>query len=139
MGKVVFLDIDGVLRRKRGPQAIEPERAKLVHDFAQNRGINLVISSTWRLAYELSFFQRTISPKVVGKLPGDAKACELDERDRGRLIRIVAEKKLTGHTWATLDDDPSLFPSKRDSDRCVFVNSDYLVTEADLNKLDNLL
>jgi len=139
MKKVVFLDIDGVLRRKDGPPNIDPGRGQLVHDFAETNQVSIAISSTWRLAYNLSFFQRAISPRVIGKLPGDNRACNLELENRGKLIRIVAEKKLPGSTWAILDDDRDLFPEARDRERCVFVDKDQLVTEEDLDRVARLL
>lgn len=139
MKKVLFLDIDGVLRRKDGPPTIAADRAQLIHEFAETNKIAIAISSTWRLAYDLSFFQRMISPRVIGKLPGDSRACDLDLENRGKLIRLVVEKKLPDFVWAILDDDPELFPEARDQQRCVFVDKEKLVTKADLDRVGRLL
>jgi hypothetical protein len=47
--KLLFLDIDGVLRRDDGPaNEFDPQAAKLLKSFLKDSGYKIVISSSWR-------------------------------------------------------------------------------------------
>lgn len=139
MRKVVFLDIDGVLRDTSGPAVINPTLAALLHNFLEDQDAHVAISSTWRLAYDLSFFRREISDRVRWLLPTSEKADRLDRINRGKLIRHIADRNFQGAAWAALDDDPELFPAEEDRRRCVFVDKQALLTESDLCALGEML
>jgi len=105
---VVFLDIDGVLRVDGIHSRRELDKAAVsrLRWFVQSVDAQVVISSSWRHASPLKFFQENIGEFVVGitpyvppELPGI----------RQREIKAWLSENRPGAPWLAIDDDPELF------------------------------
>lgn len=112
---IIFLDLDGVLRRETSPTNILD--ADCVENLATAIGpmpeVQIVISSTWRLALTLSEIKRTlpevISSRVVGVTPH-----LLDPATHQRYHEIHAYLSASNScpcSWMAIDDAAEEFPS----------------------------
>ena len=112
---IVFLDFDGVLRRDSSPPSCFQTDC-LTHFESAIRpfdDIEIVISSTWRVAVSLNeirrFFSSDIGPRIIGSTP------ELDmEMRHQRFCEIIAyldARDRKDETWLAIDDSPELFPA----------------------------
>jgi hypothetical protein len=111
---ILFLDIDGVLHplnREHGVFSCEGHLARVLDDFP---AVEIVISSAWRLEYELkilrTFFLTNLRNRIIAvtpalELPDDADIMESRHRE---IQSYLSGRSLT---WLALDDDARLFPS----------------------------
>ena len=111
MTRIVFLDLDGVLRRKDAPlYELEPG---LVARFEQAAraipDLQIVISSSWREAFGLDeireHFAVGIAARIVGITPSVAVR---DDFDRHREVLAYLKRRHPGEDvrWLAIDDDP---------------------------------
>ncbi len=108
--RIVFLDLDGVLRRKTTPlYALEPDLvARFERAVRAIPGLQIVISSSWREAFTLdeirSHFVVSVAQRIVGITPSVAMR---DDFDRHREV-LAYLKRHAGEeaTWVAIDDDP---------------------------------
>jgi hypothetical protein len=109
-GLLIFLDFDGVLRRKEAPLhrfetpllAVFEEAVRRIPDG------EIVITSSWREVIGLAALRRLFSPDVAAKIVGVAPF-----GDHGRYGEILAYLKETGAAgvrWVVVDDDPYGYP-----------------------------
>jgi beta-phosphoglucomutase-like phosphatase (HAD superfamily) len=114
MGKLVFLDFDGVLRRTTSnPTQFDLDcLAHFESAIRQCPVSKIVISSTWRLAMSLkelrSRFSPDIAARIVGITPENLEE-EVFER-HAEILTFLQEKKLSAMPWVAIDDDPAYFP-----------------------------
>lgn len=116
--RLLFLDIDGVLRRSSSPVfKLEPHLVKnlerFVSELEKESNVEIVITSTWKTAFELNELRSRFPPllrlKVIGVTPS------FPARDGARYEEIQAYLKANGleeKKWLAIDDDPLGFPPK---------------------------
>lgn len=117
MGKLVFLDIDGVLRRvgsTSNPSRFDPDCLESFESaIRQCDKSKIVISSTWRLAIPLGELRSRFSPDVAARIVGVTPEI-LEEEVHARYAEIQAfleEKRVKALPWLAIDDDPAYFPA----------------------------
>jgi len=112
---LLFLDFDGVLHPK-GAGNPRFTRLPLFQAFLREpaaQEVRLVISSTWRQAYELpqlrAFFDPDIASRIVGATPTLASYRSMYER--GEEIEAWLARQPASR-WVALDDDEDSFAPK---------------------------
>lgn len=114
MGKLIFLDFDGVLRRvTSSPSCFDPDCLKHFESAVrQCPATKIVISSTWRLAMSLTELRSRFSPDVAARIVGTTpESLEEETYERHAEIQLfLEENKLTALPWVAVDDDPAHFP-----------------------------
>jgi hypothetical protein len=117
---LIFLDFDGVLRRKRSPLYRLDSDCLSVFEKAVRRcpDAQIVITSSWREAFSLSqirgLFSADIAVRIIGVTPIEPTDWRCEDHHRYR--EVMAFLKRNGHTsteWIALDDDPSHYPTLR--------------------------
>ena len=108
---IVFLDIDGVARANVKPNNYElcEKRVSLLNRAFELINCDVVISSNWRLAYPLSFFNSVFKGRVVGKTR-DLAYKNLGEFTRWHEILEYMENHV-GRAFHIVDDQSHHFPS----------------------------
>lgn len=112
---IIFLDFDGVLRRKSSP--LYRLESDLVGNFEETVRVapeaKIVITSSWREAFGLSelrkLFSADIALRIVGTTPRS-----LDLNDFYRYNEVLAYLKrfdTLQAPWIAIDDDPEHFPA----------------------------
>jgi beta-phosphoglucomutase-like phosphatase (HAD superfamily) len=114
MGKLVFLDFDGVLRRTTSNPSQFDQDCLENFEFAirQCSVSKIVISSTWRLAMSMKELRSRFSPDIAARIVGITPE-SFEEEDFERHAEILAflqEKKLPAMPWVAIDDEPTHFP-----------------------------
>lgn len=114
MGKLIFLDFDGVLRRTTSnPSQFDKDCLENFESAMRQCSVSkIVISSTWRLAISLKELRSRFSPDIAARIVGVTPE-SLEEEAHPRHAEILAfmqEKKVTALPWLAIDDDPSHFP-----------------------------
>src|SRR5688572_18529326 len=110
MIRILFLDLDGVLRRKDAPlYELEADLlARLERAVRAIPDLRIVISSTWREAFGLDeireHFAIGVAQRIVGVTPSVAMR---DDFDRHREV-LAYLKRHAGEDvrWLAIDDDP---------------------------------
>ena len=114
MIRVVFLDLDGVLRRRDAPlYELEPHLlARFERAVRAVPGLRIVISSSWREVFSLAeireHFAVGIAERIVGVTPSVAIR---DEFDRHHEV-LAYLKRHAGEDvrWLAIDDDAENYP-----------------------------
>ena len=114
MGRLIFLDFDGVLRRvTSNPSRFDPDCLEHFESAIRQCPVSkIVITSTWRLAMSLKELRSRFSPDVAARIVGVTPE-NFEEETYERLAEIKAfleEKKLTTLPWVAIDDDSEHFP-----------------------------
>lgn len=110
----VFLDFDGVLRRKSSaPFRLEDDlRERFELAVRPLDDAKIVISSTWRLVLSLSKIRRMFSPDVASLIVG----CTPDITDDtiyqryDEVMAYLSENDARRACWVAIDDDRENFP-----------------------------
>lgn len=107
---LIFLDFDGVLRRKNAPLYRFEKPLRLAFEEAVRRipGAEIVITSTWREVAGLSdlrkLFSRDVAERMVGVTP-------IGEGGRyGEILTYLRATGAEGSRFVVVDDDPQSFP-----------------------------
>lgn len=114
MGKLIFLDFDGVLRRATSnPSHFDKDCLEYFESAMRQCAVSkIVISSTWRLAMPLKELRGRFSPdvasRIVGVTPENLDAVPYERH--AEILMFLSEKKVTALPWVAIDDDPSHFP-----------------------------
>jgi hypothetical protein len=116
MGKLIFLDFDGVLRRETSPQySFDQDCLENFESAMRHCAISkIVISSTWRLAFSLNELRSKFSSDVAGRIVGKTPET-LEEETYERYAEIMAyleERNITAMPWVAIDDSPAHFPKR---------------------------
>lgn len=111
---ILFLDFDGVLRRKSSPLY------KLESDLVNNLegvlrlapDVKIVITSSWREVFGLSDLRRHFSADIAERIEGlTPLSRDLTPHYRYKEILAYLKRFHTLQTaWIALDDDPEHFP-----------------------------
>ena len=114
MGKLIFLDFDGVLRRvTSNPSNFDQDCLDHFESAMRQCPVSrIVISSTWRLAMSLKELRSRFSPDIAARIVGVTPE-NLQEETYERHAEIqgfLQEKKVTALPWVAIDDDPLHFP-----------------------------
>lgn len=112
---ILFLDLDGVLRRPDTPAlCIDRECAAnfctALRPFAELR---IAIFSTWRLGLALpeikACLPNEVASRVVGKTPHLPEA-GVHQR-YAEILKYCARHEIGGDAWLAIDDSAELFPA----------------------------
>lgn len=114
MGKLIFLDFDGVLRRTTSnPSQFDQDCLDNFESAIRQCPVSkIVISSTWRLAMSLKELRSRFSPDVAARIVGvTPENLEEETYERHAEVKAFLEgKNLTALPWVAIDDDPTHFP-----------------------------
>lgn len=115
MGRLIFLDIDGVLRRLISPtNSFDKDCLEQFESAVRKCPVSkIVISSTWRLAVPLNELRSKFSPDIGKRIVGVTPEI-LDEEQFERMAEIRAylmQHKVTAIKWVAIDDDSAHFPA----------------------------
>ena len=113
---ILFLDIDGCLRRSSTPlykleSHLVENLERFVAELEKGGPVEIVITSTWKTAFSLdqirSHFPHSLRLKIIGATPSFPAA------DGSRYEEIRTYLRLNGlerKNWIAIDDDPFGFP-----------------------------
>jgi|SRR5215471_618472 len=110
---LLFLDFDGVLRRKQAPlYKLESDLVQLLIGLLREYSrVEVVVTSSWTDAYPLNqikeLFPRDISLRIVGKT---TRRSSQDEHARYREVLAYLDRFADPPPWVALDDDPLNYP-----------------------------
>ncbi|MCV2361637.1 hypothetical protein LNV08_21950 [Paucibacter sp. TC2R-5] len=139
---LLFLDFDGVLHKYGCKPADLFTRLPLLEAWLQlHPGVDVVVSSTWRLTRSLdelrSHFSAGIRSRIVGvtpKLAGDSPERFSREAEVAMWLRQSA---LPWRPWAALEDQAWLY--RPFNKRVVLCDPDTGLTKFDLDRLASLV
>lgn len=109
-GLLIFLDFDGVLRRKdaRLYRFEKPLLALFETAVRSIPGAEIVVTSSWREAMGLEALRRLFSPDVAARIVGVAPFG--NEGRYGEILAYLKESAAVGRRWVVVDDDPYGYP-----------------------------
>lgn len=114
MGRLIFLDFDGVLRRvTSSPSCFDQDCLENFESAIRQCPVSkIVITSTWRLAMSLKELRSRFSPDVAARIIGiTLENFEEETYVRHAEVKAFLEtRNLTALPWVAIDDDPSHFP-----------------------------
>jgi hypothetical protein len=114
MGKLIFLDFDGVLRRtSSNPSQFDKDCLENFESALRTCHISkVVISSTWRHAMSLKELKSRFSSDVAARIIGVTPQCEEEEifERYAEIMKFLEEKNIKAMPWVAIDDDASYFP-----------------------------
>ena len=110
----IFLDFDGVLRRKQSPlYKLEEDCLRTFENgvrFLPNAQI--VITSSWREAFSLSQMRRLFSPDIAERIVG-VTPTEWGREDQYRYREVLSFLRRNGYSgthWIAIDDEAFHYP-----------------------------
>ena len=112
---LIFLDIDGVLRRIGSP--LDVLDADCLGRFEAvvraHPQVQIVISSSWRLLYRLDDIRARFAPDIGARIIGETPWLE-DRRQASRADEVLAYlASFDGMPrWVALDDQPEVFADR---------------------------
>ena len=110
---LLFLDFDGVLRRKQAPlfrlEAALVER--LVGLLREYPAVEIVVTSSWTDAYPLEQIKRLFPSDIAARIVGKTTRASIND-DHARYNEVLAylDRSAESNPWVALDDDPLNFP-----------------------------
>ena len=113
-GPLIFLDIDGVLRRNGAPLfELEVDLRNLFEETLRAMpGAEVVISSSWREGFSLIEIQAHFSEDVAARIIGVTPIAQESQHRRYReVLTYLAQSGQKGRTWVAVDDDAAHYPS----------------------------
>jgi len=114
MGRVVFLDFDGVLRRTTSnPSRFDADCLENFEGAIRQCPVSkIVITSTWRLAMSLKELRGLFSPDVAARIVGvTPENFEEETYERhAEILAFLAARNVASLPWVAIDDDASYFP-----------------------------
>ena len=112
--RILFLDIDGVLRRKGAPlYALEPDLcARFERVVRAVPGVQIVVTSSWREAFSLDEIREHFVASVARRIVGVTPSARLrDDFDRYREVKAYLKRHDGADVrWVAVDDDPENYP-----------------------------
>lgn len=114
MRALIFLDFDGVLRRSTSnPSRFDADCLSYFESTMRlYPHVQIVITSTWRLAMSLEELRGRFSPDVAVRIVGITPE-NLEEESYQRYTEIkefLDERNLADVCWLAIDDDAAYFP-----------------------------
>jgi hypothetical protein len=113
-GPIIFLDIDGVLRRNGAPPyELEADLRRLFEETLRAMpGAEVVISSNWREGFSLTEIRAHFSDDVGSRIVGMTPMAQDGEHRRYReVLAYLIHSGQKGRTLVAVDDDPAHYPS----------------------------
>lgn len=113
-GPLIFLDIDGVLRRDGAPlYELEEDLRRLFEETLRAMpGAEIVISSSWREGFSLDEIRAHFSDDVATRIVGVTPIAQESEHRRYReVLAYLIHSGQKGRTWVAVDDDPAHYPA----------------------------
>jgi hypothetical protein len=109
----IFLDIDGVLRKKTDPNnKLNDELTNILASSIDEENIQIVISSTWRIAYSLEnlkqLFPESMRQFIASATPEHPNQNINFVRERECMAWLRANA-ITPSYYVAIDDDTDLF------------------------------
>lgn len=148
---ILFLDFDGVTHPFGCTIDQYFNRLNLLETWLrQQPGVNIVISTSWRVAHPFdemqSFFSTDIQPRVIGATPiikrdnweqfdGEPPPTRFEREIE--VTRWIAARAEPWHAWAALDDQAWLY--KPFNPRVVLCDGRVGLTQRELARLDGIL
>ena len=112
--RILFLDLDGVLRRRTSPlYALDRDLvANLESLLRAFTDVQVVITSSWREAFSLTelrgHFSADIRPRIVGVTPSSH---DLEGHTRHReVLAWLKRHRGAADSWLAVDDDREHYP-----------------------------
>lgn len=114
---LIFLDLDGVLRRRTAPlYKLEPALVQTFEDTVRGLpGAQIVITSSWREAFSLREIRGHFSPDIASRIVGVTPVSQTQEgfpRHR-EVLAYLKRRTTTAEKWIAIDDDPLHYPKDR--------------------------
>lgn len=112
---LIFLDIDGVLRRPGStPYQFEPDCQYAFEDAVRGAyGSEIVITSSWRETMSVddlrNYFETDIGMRIVGVTPVDPD--ESGHRRYREILAYLEGKDILPEEWVAVDSEARQFPS----------------------------
>lgn len=133
---LLFLDIDGVLRRQDAPRYCF-EKPLLDTFEAMIRsidGLEIVISSDWKDAFSLDSIRARFSPDIAQRIVAFTPTIpDMPEYIRyHEILMYLRENKINDTSWAVIDDSRSHFP---DIENVFYTDPAVGIQEADISKI----
>jgi len=132
MSNVIFLDIDGVLKHPT-KNIWYPEAIACLNDYCQHNNIYIIISSTWRMLKDVSFFNKMLNNKVIGITEDLSRMHELYNRQH-ECLKYITDKSIDN--YAMLDDKINEYS---DLSKVVEVDSSIGINLKTIFKLNTIL
>lgn len=114
---VVFLDFEGVLRRASSQRyQLDADLVEALESTVRRfPDVEIVITSSWREAFNLDDFRSHFSPDIRLRIVGATPiARRLDGHYRHReVLAWLKAKGLEGERWVAVDDDGDHYPGGR--------------------------
>lgn len=110
----IFLDFDGVLRRKQSPlYRLDRDCLRGFEDAVRSLPkAEIVIASSWREAFSLGEMRKLFSPDIAGRIVG-VTPLEWHRENHYRYKEVLAFLKRSGHPgthWIAIDDEAFHYP-----------------------------
>jgi hypothetical protein len=112
----IFLDFDGVLRRKQSPLYRFDQDCLMLFEGAMRAlpELKIVITSSWREAFSLAEMRRLFSPDIAARIVGTTPKSS-SSADFTRHREVLAWLNWWGYEnapWLAIDDDPLNYPPR---------------------------
>ncbi|MDF1666037.1 MAG: GNAT family N-acetyltransferase [Planctomycetota bacterium] len=111
---LIFLDIDGVLRRESGPRyRFEPQLRDIFEECIRpHEKLRIVISSTWRLGFLLHEIKAHFSQDIRNRVIGITPTLRQDQQHRRhREVLAYLKRHEIKEPWIAIDDSDFHYPS----------------------------
>jgi hypothetical protein len=140
MARLIFLDIDGVLRRVTSPtDCFDRDCLERFESAVRKCPVSkIVISSTWRFAMPLKELRSRFSPDIAARIVGVTPQI-FEEETYERMAEIDAflkEKNVTAVKWLAIDDNSDHFPA---GSPVLITDPNKGFDEVSANQLSNIL
>jgi hypothetical protein len=115
MEQILFLDIDGVLRKKDTPfRKLDEESLERFEETLRSfPEVKIVITSIWRVAMTLAEFKKFFSPDIAERIIGVTPMSHyLEDHNRYKeVLSFLKEIENGSQKWIALEGDPDHFPT----------------------------
>lgn len=111
---ILFLDLDGVLRRETSPLYVLDEDCRDALECAVRElpDLRIVITSAWRIEFTLdeirSRFSLDVASRIVGATP--VSAFPTDFSRHREVLEYLGRQATADEPWIAIDDDPMNYP-----------------------------
>lgn len=140
MGQLLFLDLDGVLRKKDTPfRKLDRECLQRFEETMRSfPEVKIVITSIWRVAMTLAEFKEFFSPDIAARIIGVTPMSHyLEDHNRYKeVLSYLKEIKNGSQKWIALEGDPDHYPSLSN---VLLVDPDQGFDQVTAQDLSNLL
>jgi len=111
---ILFLDLDGVLRRDTSPLYVFDADCRDALESAVRGipGATIVITSAWRIEFTLDEIRRHFSADVASRIVGatPVSANPIEHSRHREVLEYLARHGASEEPWIAIDDDPLHYP-----------------------------